>query len=68
MIFGCLQVKFATRVWHPNVSAESGELCSDFLTTTWSSSKTLMDVLIAVRSLLSEPNAGSLIVNSLGNA
>ncbi len=57
---GCLspQVKFLTKIWHPNVDYEKGEPCVDFLTESWKPEMTLRHVLQTVRGLMALPNAG----------
>ncbi len=59
---GCLrllQVKFLTKIWHPNVDYEKGEPCVDFLTESWKPEMTLRHVLQTVRGLMALPNAGA---------
>ncbi|KAI5303869.1 hypothetical protein KEM56_007110 [Ascosphaera pollenicola] len=48
-------VKFSTKVWHPNVSSQTGTICLDTLATAWSPIFTLKSVLISVQSLLASP-------------
>lgn len=48
-----MQVKFITRVYHPNISPVSGTICVDILQDGWSPMLTVKTVLISVQSLLS---------------
>ncbi|GMR41395.1 hypothetical protein PMAYCL1PPCAC_11590 [Pristionchus mayeri] len=49
------KVKFATRIWHPNVSSQTGLICLDILKDQWAASLTLRTVLLSVQSLLALP-------------
>lgn len=50
-----MQVKFITRVYHPNISPVSGTICVDILQDGWSPVLNVRTVLISVQSLLSSP-------------
>lgn len=50
-----MQVKFITRVYHPNISPVSGAICVDILQDNWSPTLTMRTVLLSVQSLLSSP-------------
>ncbi len=54
-------VTFATRVWHPNVEAESGKMCADFITGAWKPTSTIRDLLVMVRDLMASPNASDAV-------
>ncbi len=49
------KMKFTTRVWHPNVSSESGAICLDILKDEWSPALTVRTALISLQALLSAP-------------
>ena len=49
------QMKFITRVWHPNISSESGAICLDILKNEWSPALTVRTALISLQALLSAP-------------
>ncbi|KAK4048464.1 Ubiquitin-conjugating enzyme E2 1 [Microbotryomycetes sp. JL221] len=53
--FEPLKMKFATKVYHPNVSSSTGFICLDILKTSWSPVYTLRTCLVSLQSLLSTP-------------
>ncbi len=62
------QVKFITKVFHPNVHWETGEICLDILKPdTWTPAWTLESVCRAIINLMSDPNADSPLNCDCGN-
>ncbi|KAI9193220.1 ubiquitin-conjugating enzyme/RWD-like protein [Polychytrium aggregatum] len=53
--FKAPKVKFDTRVYHPNVSSQTGAICLDILKDAWSPVLTLKTVVISIQSLLFDP-------------
>lgn len=53
------QVTFATPIIHPNVSFTSGEICLDLFKDAWSPAYSVLEVVRAVRMLLSCPETDS---------
>ncbi|KAK9473731.1 ubiquitin-conjugating enzyme/RWD-like protein [Dipodascopsis tothii] len=49
------KMKFDTRVYHPNISSQTGAICLDILKDTWSPVLTLRASLISLQSLLNSP-------------
>lgn len=49
------KMKFTTRIWHPNVSSQTGAICMDTLSTAWSPVLTIKSALLSLQSLLCTP-------------
>merc|ERR1719272_95268 len=47
------KVKFITRIWHPNISSQTGMICLDILKDQWAAAMTLRTVLLSIQALLS---------------
>jgi len=53
--FSPLKMKFQTKVYHPNISSQTGAICLDILKDSWSPVYTLKTALLSLQSLLCSP-------------
>mmetsp|Transcript_12770 Transcript_12770/g.16777 ORF Transcript_12770/g.16777 Transcript_12770/m.16777 type:complete len:148 (-) Transcript_12770:347-790(-) len=51
------KVKFITRIYHPNVKTDTGEICADILNEGWGPTLNVQYVLGTMRQLLEEPSS-----------
>eukprot|EP00743_Colponemidia_sp_Colp-15_P001985 GILK01002158.1.p1 GENE.GILK01002158.1~~GILK01002158.1.p1 ORF type:complete len:195 (-),score=26.46 GILK01002158.1:132-716(-) len=49
------KMKFDTKIWHPNISSQTGAICLDILKNEWSPALTIRTALLSVQALLSAP-------------
>ena len=54
------KMQFDTRVWHPNVSSQTGAICLDILKDEWSPALSIRTALLSIQALLCAPEPGSL--------
>ncbi|KAF4749270.1 ubiquitin-conjugating enzyme E2 K [Perkinsus olseni] len=46
-------MKFDTKIWHPNISSQTGAICLDVLGKEWSPALTIRTALLSIQALLS---------------
>mmetsp|Transcript_14356 Transcript_14356/g.16294 ORF Transcript_14356/g.16294 Transcript_14356/m.16294 type:complete len:196 (-) Transcript_14356:454-1041(-) len=49
------KMKFINKIWHPNISSQTGAICLDILKDQWSPALTLKTALVSLQALLSAP-------------
>jgi peroxin-4 len=59
--------QFETKIFHPNVKWNTGEICIDILKDRWSPAWTLMSVCRAIQALMGDPFADSPLNCDAGN-
>jgi ubiquitin-conjugating enzyme (huntingtin interacting protein 2) len=50
------KMKFITKVWHPNVSSNTGAICLDILKDEWTPALNMRTTLLSLQALLCDPN------------
>jgi ubiquitin-conjugating enzyme (huntingtin interacting protein 2) len=53
-------MKFDTRIWHPNISSQTGAICLDILKNEWSPALSIRTALLSLQALLCSPEPGIL--------
>jgi len=60
-------IKFVTKIFHPNIHFKKGEICLDLLKAQWSAVFTLQSVCRSIIALLSHPEPDSPLNCDCGN-
>ena len=60
------EVKMITKVYHPNINYESGNICVNILKKdNWTSTNSIQSVLLSLQGLLTKPNPDSPLVGEI---
>ena len=53
------KIQFDTKVWHPNMSSQTGAICLDILKDEWSPALSIRTALLSIQALLTDPQPDS---------
>ncbi len=51
-------MKFDTKIWHPNISSQTGAICLDILRNEWTPALTIRTAMLSLQALLCAPEPG----------
>ncbi len=54
------KMKFDTKIWHPNISSQTGAICLDILKDEWSPALSIRTALRSLQALMTSPEPGKL--------
>lgn len=54
-------MKFDTKIWHPNISSQTGAICLDILKNEWSPALSIRTALLSLQALMCAPEPGIII-------
>lgn len=61
------EVKFITTVYHPNIKLDSGEICLDVFSSSWTPTQKVSEILEKIGSILRNPSTSSPLEPDIAN-
>ena len=59
-------MQFDTKIWHPNMSSQTGAICLDILKDEWTPALSIRTALLSIQALLTAAEPGLFIRQSAG--
>jgi ubiquitin-protein ligase len=53
------KVRMRTKIWHPNIAEDTGEICVDYIKANWNSENNVLGIVDTVFDILEKPNFNS---------
>ena len=60
------KMQFDTKIWHPNMSSQTGAICLDILKDEWTPALSIRTALLSIQALLTAAEPGNLNRQSTG--
>ena len=60
-------VKFITKIYHPSIKTDTGEVCADLVTGDWKPTLNVKSILIKIRELLLAPSSDGSVEPDIAN-
>ena len=54
------KMQFDTKIWHPNISSQTGAICLDILKDEWTPALSIRTALLSIQAMLTAPEPGEL--------
>ncbi len=61
------EVKFLTSVYHPNIKLDTGDICLDVFSSSWTPTQKVSEILEKIASILQSPSAVSPLEPEIAN-